>query len=204
MNNTAFNFEIRRKAFHICAIAMPILYLLTSKIIMGIILTIIAGTTLYIDISRHYDKKIKGVIDKFLGQFLRFSEKTGSFALSGASYMAFGFLITCLFFSQGLAITSWLILIISDSFAALIGMKFGSPVINGKSYIGSAAFFLSAIFISILSYFTIGYTTSFMIIIISSFFATLVELFSKQIGIDDNFSIPVTYALSTFILGLML
>jgi dolichol kinase len=81
-------------------------------------------------------------------------------------------------------------------------MKFGSPLFNGKSYIGSASFFISAVLVSIISYFVVGYNTSFFIIIISSFLATLVEFFSEQIKINDNLSIPLTYAMSTFVLGL--
>jgi dolichol kinase len=202
MPTKTLNFEIRRKLFHLCSLIFPIIYTLTSKITMGIMLTIIAGLTLYLDISRHYHPKIKGYVDNFLGKFLRAKEKNGEFALSGASYMAFGFLITCLFFSKGVAITAWLVLIISDCFAAIVGMKFGSPLFNGKSYMGSLAFFLSAMLISIMSYFVIGFSTSFLIIIISCFLCTLVEFFSEQIGINDNLSIPLTYALSTFILGL--
>lgn len=197
------DFEIRRKVFHLCSLVFPLVYIFISKITMGIALTVIAGFTLYLDTSRHYNPKIKGFVDNFFGKFQRIEEKSGEFVLSGATYMAFGFLITCLLFSKGLAITSWLVLIVSDCFAAVLGMKYGSPLFNGKSYIGSAAFFFSAMLISIMSYFVIGYNTSFSIIMISCFFCTLIEFFSKQININDNLSIPLTYALTTFILSLI-
>lgn len=203
MSSETLNFEIQRKIFHLCSLLFPVVYIFVSKITMGIALTIIAGITLYLDISRHYNTKIKGFIDNFLGRFLRFEEKSGEFTLSGASYMAFGFLITCLLFSKGLAITAWLVLIVSDCFAAIVGMKFGSPLFNGKSYMGAAAFFLSAMLISILSYFIVGFSTSFFIIIISCLLCTIVEFFSDQINVNDNLSIPLTYALSTFILSLI-
>jgi dolichol kinase len=202
MPTKTLNFEIQRKLFHLCSLGFPVIYIFTSKITMGIMLTVIAGVTLYLDISRHYNPKIKGFVDNFLGKLQRIEEKSGEFSLSGASYMAFGLLITCLFFSQGLAITAWLVLIVSDCFAAIVGMKFGSPLFNGKSYMGSVAFFLSAMLISIMSYFVIGFSTSFLIIIISCLLSTAVEFFSEQISINDNLSIPLTYALSTFILGL--
>lgn len=203
MTSETLNFEIQRKIFHLCSLVFPIIYIFLSKITMGIALTIVAGITLYLDISRHYNPKIKGFVDNFLGKFQRVEEKSGEFVLSGASYMAFGFLITCLLFSKGLAITSWLVLIVSDCIAAVLGMKFGSPLFNGKSYIGSASFFFSAMLISIMSYFVIGYNTSFSVIIISCLLCTVVEFFSDQINIDDNLSIPLTYALSTFIFGLI-
>lgn len=202
MHNITLNFEIQRKAFHLCSLLFPVIYIFTPKIIMGVALTIITGFTVYLDVSRHYNSKIKGLIDKIFGKILRLEEESGYFSLSGASYMAFGLLISCLIFSKGLAIASWFVLIFSDCFAAIVGMKFGSPLSNGKSYIGSASFFISAVLVSIISYFVVGYNTSFFIIIISSFLATLVEFFSEQIKINDNLSIPLTYAMSTFVLGL--
>ena len=203
MSSEKLNFEIQRKIFHLCSLVFPVIYIFTPKIAMSIALIIIAGCTLYLDISRHYNAKIKGLVDKFIGRFQRAKEKTGEFSLSGSSYMALGFLITCLFFSKGLAITAWLVLIISDCFAAIIGMKFGSPLFNGKSYAGAFAFFFSAMLVSIMSYFVIGFSTSFFIIIISCALCTAVEFFSDQIKINDNLSIPLTYALSTFILSLI-
>ena len=203
MSSETLNFEIQRKIFHLCSLIFPVVYIFTSKITMGIALTIITGLTLYLDTSRHYNAKIKGLVDNFLGKFQRIEEKSGEFSLSGSSYMAFGFLVTCLFFSKGLAITAWLVLIVADCFAAIVGMRFGSPLFNGKSYMGAAAFFLSAMLTSIMSYFVVGFSTSFFIIIISCLLCTIVEFFSDQIKINDNLSIPLTYALSTFILSLI-
>ena len=204
MPDAALNFEIKRKLFHLCSIVFPIIYIFTTKITMGMALAIIAGLTLYLDISRHYNSKIKGVVDKFLGNLLRRQEQSGNFRLSGASYMALGLFLSCLLFPRNLTITSWLVLIVADSVASIMGMRFGTPLFNEKSYIGAVSFFVSAIFVSILSYFAIGYSTSFIIIIISSFLTTLVEFFAKQININDNLSIPITYALSTVVLGLLL
>jgi len=203
MYNSELSFEIQRKVFHLCSLIFPIAYLFMPKMIMAITLTIIAGITLYLDISRHYNPKIKELIKNIFGKIIREDEDNGQFSLSGASYMALGFLISCLFFSKGLAITSWLVLIISDCFAAVVGIKYGSPLFNGKSYAGSLSFFVSSVLISVMTYFIVGYSTSFFIILISSFVTTIVEFFSDQIKVNDNFSIPLTYALVTFVLSLM-
>ncbi len=203
MDDQALDFEIRRKLFHLCSIIFPVIYLFTPKIIMVATLAVIAGFVIYLDISRHYKPKIKEFIEKFLGKFLRFDEQNGQFVLSGSSYMALGFLLSCALFSKGLAIAAWLVLIVADCFAAIVGMKFGSPLFNGKSFAGSAAFFMSSFLISIVVYFIYDFSTNFLIIIMSSFITTLVEFFSDQIKINDNFSIPMTYGLSTVILGLI-
>lgn len=202
MDNDLLNFEIKRKLFHLSSVVIPVVYMLTSKFTMCSILVFISVVTIYLDKSRHHNRQIRLVVDKLFGQILRRKEKNDSGALSGSSYMALGMLISCVFFSKGLAIASWIVLIVSDCFAALVGMKFGTPLMNGKSYAGGVAFFTSAIFVSIVSYFIIGYSTSFFVIIISSLLTAFAEFFSDQLGIDDNLSIPLTYCFATVIFGM--
>lgn len=197
MINSRINFEIRRKIFHLCSLIFPVAYIFMQKLSMAIALTIITGITLYLDISRHYNHKIRIWVEKLLGRFLREKEDSGQFTLSGASFMAFGLLLSCLMFSKGLTITSWFVFIISDCAASLVGLKFGVPLFNGKTLAGSIAFFTSAVLIGILSYFTIGFHTTFFTILLSALATTLVEFFSNQIKIDDNFSIPIVYGLVT-------
>lgn len=203
MHNENLNFEFKRKIFHLYGLIFPLVYVFIPKVSMSILLLILTGFTIYADRFRHHNQKIKELMDKFFNKLLRNKEKTGSYKLSGASYMALGLLISCLFFSKGLVITSWLVLIISDCMAALIGMKYGVPLKNGKSLVGARAFFISSIFISIIIYFFISHSESFIIIIFSSFMATLAEFYAEQIKIDDNLSIPVCYCLTTVILGLI-
>lgn len=203
MHNENFNFEVKRKIFHLYGLIFPLVYAFISKVSMSILLLILTVFTLYADTFRHRNQKIKELVDKFFNKFLRNKEKTGSYKLSGASYMALGLLISCLFFSKGLVITSWLILIISDCMAALIGMKYGMPLQNGKSLVGAGAFFTSSIFISIVIYFFISHSISFIIIIFSSLIATLAEFYADQVEINDNLSITLCYCLTTVILGLV-
>jgi len=171
---------------------------------MSIILLIVTTLTLYLDISKHYNSKIKESLDKIFGEMTRSDEKDAKVFLTGSSYMALGFLLTCLFFEKGLTITSWLILVIADSAAALVGTKIGKPLENGKSIAGSVAFATAAFLISIMSYFFISYKTSFMIILLSCLITTLVEFYSTEIRVSDNLCIPLIYALSTVILSFVL
>jgi len=203
MHNENFNFEVKRKIFHLYGLIFPLVYMFISKASMSVLLLILTGFTLYADIFRHHNPKIKELVDKFFNKLLRNKEKTGFYKLSGASYMVLGLLISCLFFAKGLVITSWLILIISDCMAALVGMKYGMPLQNGKSLVGTGAFFISSIFISIIIYFFISHSTNFIIIILSSLAATLAEFYADQIKINDNLSIPICYCLTTVILGLI-
>jgi len=65
-------------------------------------------------------------------------------------------------------------------------------------------FFISGIFISVVAYFFTSYHTSFVTIILSSAAATLAEFYADQIKINDNLSIPLSYCITTIILGLIL
>jgi len=199
MNIEDFNFEKKRKAFHLSAIIFPLLYLFISRTSITLILFIVTVVTLYLDISRHNNIKIGEFVTRFFAKIMRISEINGSFALSGTSFMMLGFFLTALLFPKNLVICSWLILIISDCLAALVGKKIGNTLNNGKSLAGSVAFLASAIFISILTYFYLGYNTSFIIIIVSSLTTTAVEFYSKDLKINDNLLIPISYCLSTAI-----
>ncbi len=63
---------------------------------------------------------------------------------------------------------------------------------------------LKTIFISILVYVFIGYHTSFTVIIISSIVATISEFYSKELSINDNLLIPLSYCFSTIIFTFIL
>lgn len=201
MNIEDFDFEKKRKAFHLSAIILPLIYIFISRTSITLMLFIVTAATLYLDISRHSSIKISEFVTKFFTKIMRADESNGSFALSGSSFMMLGFFLTALLFPKNLAICSWLILIVSDCLAALVGTKIGNSLNNGKSFAGSTAFLLSAIFISILVYFSLGFNTSFIIIIISSIATTAIEFYSKDLKVNDNLSIPLTYCFSTAILS---
>jgi len=135
---------------------------------------------------------------------MRVQEKSGSFKLSGASFMTIGFFLSALFFPKNLSITSWLILIISDSLAAIVGIRIGTKVYNGKTIEGATAFLLSAILIGISCNIFIGYKTSFLVIVISSIITTAIEFYSQKLYLNDNLLIPFSYGFSTIIFNFIL
>ncbi|AAU04303.1 diacylglycerol/polyprenol kinase family protein [Rickettsia typhi] len=194
-----FDFEKKRKIFHISAIIFPMFYLFIPRIAIVLLLFIVTAITLYLDVMRHNNAKIRKFVTRFFSKIIRLKENNGSFALSGISFMMLGFFLTSILFHKNLVICSWLILIISDCLAALVGIKIGNSLSNGKSIAGSFTFFVSALFISILVYFYLGYNTSFIIIIISCIGATAAEFYSNDLRINDNLSIPFSYCLSTTI-----
>ena len=196
-----YNAEIKRKAFHCMSIVFPIFYLITNKLTMVMVLTVVTGIAVSLDISRHYNPTIQALVSRFFTAIMREDETSGNFKLSGVSYMFLGFFITCILFSKGVAISAFLVLIVSDTFAALVGKKIGKPMANGKSIEGSIAFGASAMLIGMLAYTFHTYGTSFSGIVIASIATTLVEYHSDKLNINDNLSIPVTFGLVVTVLG---
>lgn len=197
------SFEEKRKIFHVSGLIFPLIYLFISKFQLLLGLFFILAVTIVFDTSRHYNPKIKYLVDRFFSKIMRETEQSGTFKLSGISYMLTGLFFSALFFSKELAITSWLILIISDPIATLVGMKIGTQKFYGKTLEGSCAFLISAIFISILSYFFIGFNTSFLGLIISCLATTALEFYAKKINIDDNLLIPLGYGITTSLLNFL-
>ncbi len=196
--------EINRKLFHMASLVLPIFYVFTSKVVAIIVLFIIAGSVIILDIARHYNPKVQVLVDKFFSSIMRPHEQSGTFRLSGSSYMMAGFFITAIVFPKGVAIASWLVLIVSDSCAALFGKKIGKPNSYGKSVEGSVAFFVSAVLVCIISHLVVPYHTNFWALIFAAIGASAVEYYSPQIGIDDNLTIPITFAALISIFGWMI
>lgn len=196
----SLNFEVKRKIFHLYSIIIPLCYFFIQKPFMILSLSFITVIIIYIDISRKYNDRIKDLINKIFDKILRKEEKNNELQLTGTSFMFLGFLITTFIFPKELVITSWLVLIIADCAAALVGMNFKGVLLelhyNTKSIEGSIAFFSSSIFISVISYFILEYNTTIFVIILSSLLTTIVEFYSKEIKINDNLLIPVTYCIS--------
>lgn len=194
-------FELKRKMFHLYSLIFPLIYVFLSPIAMSVLLVLLCGITIYIDFARHYSPMVRYVTELFLKQIMRKEEVTGNFKISGSSYMALGITITCLLFPKGLAMTSWMILTISDCIAAIVGIKFGTSLSNGKSLIGSLSFFISSLFIATSVYFLCPYNASFFAIFFASLVTTLAEFYAKNIGVNDNLLIPTTYCFSVILIG---
>lgn len=201
LNLENYNIEVKRKLFHCMSIVFPIFYLITNKLTMVMVLTIITGLAISLDISRHYNKTIQDLVARFFTTIMREDEISGNFRLSGVSYMFLGFFISCILFSKGVAISAFLVLIVSDTTAALVGKKIGKPMENGKSIEGSVAFGVTAMLIGMLSYTFQSYVASFTGIIVASVITTLVEYHSEKLKVNDNLSIPVTFGLVITVLG---
>ena len=87
-------------------------------------------------------------------------------------------------------LTAFTILIVSDTFAALIGRKFGRKKFMRKSVEGSTAFFIFALFVIAFTPKVEYSMTEYLIGIIAAIVGTVVE--ASSWNIDDNLSIPLS------------
>jgi glycerol-3-phosphate acyltransferase PlsY len=80
----------------------------------------------------------------FFGRVLREEEKS---TFMGSTYFIFSTILTILLFPKSIAIASLLILILSDTAAALVGKWIGRIKIFGKTLEGSTAFLFTSLLI---------------------------------------------------------
>ncbi len=132
--------EITRKIVHLATLVIPVGYALTSEETVLIFLVPFFLCFLSVDLLRHFHSGLASLFRKyFFGRVLREEEKP---TLMGSTYFLFSTILTILLFPKPIAIASLLILILSDTAAALVGKGIGRVWIFGKTLEGSMAFFL--------------------------------------------------------------
>ena len=177
--------EVYRKFVHISSSGISILLWYFGK--NALLPWILAAAILFpiLDYSRKYIPLLKKLYFKLFGSVTRPYELQ---VLSGASWVFMGAGFTIYLFNEKVAVIALLVMSLSDSSAALIGIKYGNTRLFNKSLEGSLVFLISTyLIIFLLS------STSIMLLLIASITATAVELFSNP-RYNDNISIPVVTA----------
>jgi dolichol kinase len=185
--------EIKRKTVHLATLIVPVGYALTSEETVILFLVPFFLALLTVDLLRHFHPGMASLFRKyFFGKVLREEEKS---AFMGATYFIFSTLLSILLFPQSIAIASILILILSDSAAALIGKAMGRVRIFGKTLEGSMAFLITSLLI-VWIYPHLGRFSGSL----AALGATWVELLPLKV--NDNLSIPlVAGAIMFFVAG---
>jgi len=182
--------EITRKMVHLATLIIPIGYMLTSQeAVLLFVIPLFLGL-LSVDLLRHFHPGMASLFKRFFfGRVLREEEKP---TLMGSTYFLFSTILAVLLFPKSIAIASLLILILSDTSAALVGKGIGRIPLFGKTLEGSTAFFLSSLLIVWL-YPNLNRFSGTL----AALGGTLIELI--PIRLNDNLSIPlVTGAIMLF------
>ncbi len=187
--------ESYRKFIHILLLIIPVIFISLGKWKTLMILAPITIFIVALDYMRGKNPSIKILFAKIFGKILRPHELDGT-KLCGASWVFLGATINFAIFSPVIAVTSFLILVISDALAALVGKAVPSQVFFEKSFAGSAAFFISALIILIACGISYHCSFSFYLFgIFTVFCVTIIEARPSLLKIDDNFSIPIIFSM---------
>lgn len=182
----SFTGELIRKATHMGALIVPGSYYF-FQIEKSLMLSMMVPITLLmviIDISRLRKWRFWYAFpEKILSPIIRPHEVDGDF--TGASYILMTFCLTIALFTKPIAIAAICFIIVGDSFAALIGRKFGKhKFYKNKTIEGSLGCFLGMLIVAMLV------PDIYLWVVISgALVATVFEAFS--FGIDDNVTVPL-------------
>jgi len=176
--------EYVRKAIHLLNLVIPLSYwyIFPNK---SDFLKILFGLTclfLFIDVIRNKFPFIKIFFIKIFGKMLRNHEIKGKF--TGATWVMIASLLTISLFPKNIAILSLIFMSLGDTFAALVGRKFGKVAFFNKTFEGFLGGLLPCIIIAF--YFN---SLPLYVSIVGAFSAMIIEV--VPIPIDDNLSIPV-------------
>ncbi|MGE5497158.1 MAG: diacylglycerol/polyprenol kinase family protein [Syntrophothermus sp.] len=137
--------ELVRKSIHLCSLSIPIVYYFITKQFALELLIPLTVFSVAVDLGRFFFPAFGRIFLSAFGFMLREHElDTKKKNLSGASYVFISALVCVLIFPKLFVLTSFSVLIISDTSAALFGRKFGRHKFLSKSLEGTLAFFVSA------------------------------------------------------------
>jgi len=198
MNNFNKNFdlaeELQRKSFHLLILLLPIIYHFLGKHTSLIIFYLLGSIIIGLDYSRRKFIKIHKFFINNFGKIMRDSEKVPS-NMCGISFLFMAAIIIFTIAKKEIAIISFIILAISDSVAAIIGKSFPSDKFFEKTFNGSLAFATSALIIAVIFGIIFDAQLIYYLFALFAVFATaIIESRPSIFKIDDNFTIPCTFA----------
>lgn len=187
--NIEYKAEIARKGIHLSSLSIPIIYYFIERDLALQLLVPITFAFLLVDLLRYYHKPTADLFYKVFRFMLRKHEQDHtSKRLNGATNVLIAATLCIILFPKLIVLSAFTILIVSDTFAALIGRKFGRRKFFQKSVEGSLTFFISALIVVAITPKVERSMTEYVIGAIAALVGTIVEAGSWKI--DDNLSIP--------------
>ncbi|MDH7514636.1 MAG: SEC59/DGK1/VTE5 family protein [Bacteroidota bacterium] len=191
LDTVRFKGELVRKAIHLCSLSIPVIYFYVSRSTAIMVLVPLTAAFLAGDLLRLFHKPSYVLYRNIFGPILRPHESVNERrALNGATWILMSALFCVIVFPKLITVTAFAVLIISDSTAALVGKRFGTRVIRGKTFEGSLAFVISACLVVLFTPKIVYHPAEYVIGMIAAAMGALAEIFSFDI-VDDNFAIPV-------------
>lgn len=181
----SFGSELLRKATHMGALAIPGSYYFLDLTRTEMLLFWGSGTLvmIFIDIARLRNWAIwRNFSNKIVSGMIRPHETHGDF--TGATYILIAVCLTVALFDRPIAVAALGFIIVGDTFAALIGRRFGRHRFGNKSVEGSIACLVGTLLVAALVP-----KIPAAIGISGAVVAAVVEALPWKI--DDNISVPL-------------
>lgn len=202
----SYTSELARKGIHLSSLGIPILYLQLEHWTAISLLLAMTAVSFLIDVLMHYHGPSRRLLVKLVGPMLRPHEiQSAAFRLTGATWVLIAATLTFILFPKVVSTTAFSVLIVSDSAAALIGRRFGRRQFLDKSLVGTTAFVLSAIVVTYVYLLVFDLHPMFLVSgIIASVVGGIVEAASTRLRLDDNLSIPCSFAITMLLVEAIL
>lgn len=198
--------EVARKGIHLASMGIPIIYLHVPHSLGLSMLAAMTIISLTVDVLMHWHAPSRAIMMKIFGRLLRDHEKRQDrFLLTGASWVLIAATATMAIFPTIIAVTAFTILIISDTFAALVGRRYGSRPFLDKSVVGTLTFILTGAAV-VYSYYLIYDLPKAYVLCgcIGSVVGGVAEAGSTSLRLDDNISIPASIGIVMWLLDAVL
>ena len=190
--------ELGRKSIHITSLLIPIIYLHIDHATGIMILMGMTTFSILVDVLRHYHEPTRLLLMKTVGPLLRQHEvENTALRLTGASWVLIAATFTLSAFPTIVGVTAFTVLIVSDTFAALIGRRIESRPFLDKSLAGSTAFAVTAVIVVAVYAIIFDMPYTYWIAgILGAFIGSVVEASSVRLRMDDNITIPFSLAIT--------
>ena len=194
----SYGSELARKSIHLTSLLIPIIYLQVEHNTGILILIGMTLVSFLIDVGRHYHKPTRDLLMKMVGPMLRDHELVGGrMRLTGATWVLVAATLSFAVFPTLIGVTAFTILIISDTFAALVGRRYGGKRFLDKSVIGTLTFVVTAVIV--MAIYGVIFTapwTFFVAGTIGAIAAALAEASANRMHMDDNITIPFAFGIT--------
>jgi dolichol kinase len=188
-----FRFEFARKAIHLSSLIIVIIYCHISRELALLILSPIVAGFFLVDVLKNFVPFLSIWYHETFDSMLRKHElEKNHIHLNGATCITLSALFLIALFPKIIAITSFSMVAVSDTVAALAGRKFGKHRFGEKSIEGSLAFLISSIIIvSIIPNINIAIGLAMAV---TATLAEAVVIRIRGFKLDDNITIPLVSA----------
>jgi dolichol kinase len=203
-STTPFSGELLRKMVHYASAAIPIGYLYVEKNTVLLVLGVILASMIIVEVLKYKNDFVYGIYVKYFKHMLREHEyNRGAYRINGASWVLLSAIFCILVFPKLIAVFGLLMLAFADSTSALAGRMWGkNQFAPNRSYVGTIVFFIVGIVIMFLTPKYFGDSLEYVILFIAVIITTIAD--ASTLPVDDNFTIPVTACIVSYVLYLLL